>query len=132
MTTKRKIVIGIILLISHLIFFGLGSSLTQKSMNHSFRNGLWRSNAELNLGRYVEYRDISSDINAGKYDFAKCPADLGASELYEKLQSCLRNQECKLILDKLDAHKVAPELFDKKPAGFKYYVINDGIRSCEK
>ena len=132
MTVKRKILLGIVLLISHLMLFSLGSSLTQKSMNRSFRNELWKSNTELNLGRYVEYRDISLDIKAGKYDYAKCPADLGASELYEKLQSCLKSQECKLTLDKLDARKIAPELFDKTPAGFKYYAINkEGIRSCE-
>ena len=132
MTVKRKILLGIVLLISHLMLFSLGSSLTQKSMNRSFRNELWKSNAELNLGRYVEYRDISLDIKAGKYDYANCPADLGASELYEKLQSCLKSQECKLTLDKLDARKIAPELFDKTPTGFKYYAINkEGIRSCE-
>lgn len=132
MTIRQKVTLGIVLLISYLAIFTLGSALTRNSMNSAFKNALWKSDVELNLGRYVEYRDISLDINAGKYDYAKCPADLGASELYEKLQFCLRSQECKLILDKLAANKIAPELFDKKFVGFKYYAVKDGIRTCEE
>ncbi|MFD1122143.1 hypothetical protein ACFQ2T_06485 [Methylophilus flavus] len=131
MTTKRKFMLGLILLISHLIFFIAGANLTRYSMNQSFRDSLWKANAEVNFGRYVEYRGISSNINVGKYADAKCFADLGASGLYEKSLTCLKNRECALFLQKLDVRRTAPELLDKKIIGFKYYATENGIRSCK-
>lgn len=84
----------------------------------------------VDLGRFnVEYRDIAVAIKAGRYESAKCAADLGASAMYDDLKSCLANQDCKAAAGH-EIQKAAPEVLGEAPLKFTYLKSKDRVRSC--
>lgn len=131
MLTKYKVYILVGLwLFSLLLSYGVGSITAHKAALRGFVQQFKSSEIEVGYGRYIEYRDMSTYIEQHKYEAAKCVADLGASSHFEQLETCLADTQCSKLLDK--EHKIAPELFDKKPTGFNYYPIKNGIRSCKE
>lgn len=127
---KRKITLVAILVISHLTFYVLGSVINRQVMLHALSEQFNQTNASLNLGRYTEYRDIALAIRMGKYDNAKCSAELGASAMYDDLKSCLANPNCRAVIER-ETRKVAPEVLGEAPLKFTYLRSKDGIRSCK-
>lgn len=90
-----------------------------------------KSNSMLNLGRYIEYRNIATQIKSGNYDSALCSSELGASSMYDDLKTCLADNNCKDGEFENKVRGVAPETLDKTPLEFNYRDIESGIRSCE-
>jgi hypothetical protein len=78
----------------------------------------------------MEYRDIALNIKAGRYDSAKCAAELGASAMYDDLKSCLANQDCRAAVEQ-EMRKAAPEVLGEAPLKFTYLKSKDRVRSCE-
>lgn len=130
MNWKRKIALAAILLTSHLAAYILGSIVNRQVMLSSISNEFKQANAHVNLGRYMEYRDIALDIKAGRYDSAKCAAELGASATYDDLKSCLASQDCRAAVEQ-EIHKAAPEVLGESPLKFTYLKSKDRVRSCE-
>lgn len=128
---NQKIVWSVIAIIALCFSYGVGSILTYKAALRDFTKQYNDSQIRVGYGRYIGYRNIATNIEKQKYDYAKCAADLSASSLYDELTTCLADKECSKLIDKEKEYKIAPELFDKKPAGFKYYADKDGVRSCE-
>ncbi len=127
---KRKIALVVILLLSHSAVYVLGSFINRQAMLSALSAQFNRTNASLNLGRYTEYRDIALDVKAGKYNNAKCSAELGASAMYDDLKSCLANQGCKGAIEQ-KIREAAPEILGEAPLKFTYLKSKDGIKSCE-
>jgi len=130
--SKKKLIWWILGLIALLSIYTLGSVYGQKAALRSFVKQYKASEIRVDYGRYIDYRNIAMNIEKKKYDYAKCSADLSASSLYDELTECLSDQECSKLIDKDKEYKVAPELFDKKPLGFKYYADKNGIRTCNE
>ncbi len=99
-------------------------------MVNSFQIEFKKSNSILNLGRYIEYRDIAIQIKSGNYDSALCSSELGASSMYDDLKNCFADNDCKDEFEN-KVHDVAPEILGKAPIEFNYKDIVSGIRSCE-
>ena len=127
---NRKIVIAVILLISHFGFYVLGSMVNRQVMLSSFSKEFKQADAEAILGRYDEYKYIALGIKEGKYNKAKCAAELGASAMYDDLKSCVTDQDCRVVIEQ-KLHEVAPEVFGDAPLKFSYINSKDGIKSCE-
>jgi hypothetical protein len=128
---KNKLLVAFTLIITHACVFIIAANLTKDSIHEDLRKELWLSNMEVGLGRYIEYRDISSFIDNRNYLQAKCLADVGASDWYENLEACKGDSQCELRLDKYNAKHKAPELYNASLKKFKHYKINNNIRSCE-
>ncbi len=84
----------------------------------------------LNLGRYIEYKDIAIQIKSGNYDSALCSSELGASSMYDDLKTCFADNECKDDKFENKVRDVAPEILNKVPLEFNYRGIKGGVRSC--
>ena len=128
---NKKIIWSVSIVLALLLSYAVGSIMGKNAALRSFVKQYKASDIEVSYGRYIGYRDISSSIEHQKYDSAKCVADLNASGLYDKLTACLSDNECSKLIAKDTEYKIAPELFDKNPIGFRYYTIKDGTRSCE-
>jgi len=126
---KKTIAIGLILVITHAVFYMFGSIVSRKQILNSLEVDFNKSNASVNLGRYVEYRDIALAIKAEKLDRAICISELGASSMYDDLKSCLANQNCSVAL-KGKIHEAAPEILDEAPLKFNYIKRGDKMRLC--
>jgi hypothetical protein len=129
---NKKILWGVLGVFALLAAYSFGYQYGHKTTLRSFVKQYKDSEIIVGYGRYIDYRNISTDISKGKYDYAKCAADLGASDLYDELLTCLSDKNCSKLIDKEKEYKIAPELFDKKPLGFKYYAVKGGIRSCDE
>lgn len=127
---KLKIALAAILLLSHLAFYILGSVVNRQVMLSSLSKEFNRTNANVNLGRYTEYRDIALVIKASRYDKAKCSVELGASAMYDDLKSCLTNQNCRGAIEQ-KMRAAAPEILGEAPLKFTYIKSKDGVKSCE-
>ena len=88
-----------------------------------------KADARVTLGHYTIYRDMAADITAGRYDRAKCSAELSASSMLDDVRACLGNQECRASLEK-EARQHAPEALGEAPLAFGYIASKDGIRYC--
>lgn len=130
MNIKKKVALTALLVISHAVFFTVGSVVNRQAMMKSLSSEFSKSNARVNLGRYAEYRDIVIYINDREFDKAMCSAQLGASAMYDDLKSCLSNLDCKAALEQ-EVRNVAPEMLGDAQLKFKYLEIKDGIRTCE-
>ena len=98
-------------------------------MLNSLEANFNKSNASVNLGRYVEYRDIAVAIKAEDFDRAICISELGASSMYDDLKSCLASQNCSIAL-KEKIREAAPEVLDEAPLKFNYIESKNNMRSC--
>jgi hypothetical protein len=64
--------------------------------------------------------EISQQINAKRYDHAKCIADVSASFYYRELQACLAEDGCRAVIQD-EVQKTAPELLANDKSKFTYY-----------
>ena len=127
---RRKIIWAVILLIiSHSLFFIGGSTLGKHITLKYFVNETEKTNARLTVGQYRTYRDLAVDINAGRYERAKCIAELVASSMLDEIKACLANQGCRDSVEK-NAREIAPETLGEAPLGFVYVESKNGIRRC--
>lgn len=126
---KRKFAIAVILLLSHFIFYVLGSVINRQIMLSSFAKEFKQADAEATLGRYDEYKYIALNVSEGKYDKVKCAAELGASAMFDDLKSCVADQDCRIVIEQR-LHEAAPEVLGEAPVKFSYVKSKDGIKSC--
>ena len=129
MNTKRVLVLGIVLLASHIAFFVLGEIHNRRVMLNALAAEDNRASAAVDLGLYLEYRDLARDIVAKQYDRALCAAQLGASGRYDDLKACLAAQGCRGAVEQRVQQR-APEILGAAPLNFEYISAKDGIRSC--
>lgn len=128
---KRKLGITVILLLSHFVFYMLGSVINRQIMIESFSKEFKRAEVETDLGRYSEYKYMILNIYDKKFDTVKCAAELGASAMYDDLKSCIAEQDCRGAIEK-KLHETAPEVLGEIPLKFSYVKSKNGIKSCEK
>ena len=128
---KKKIIV-IVLVMSHGVAYVLGSIINREKILSEISKEFERANAEVNLGRYMEYRDIIVSVNDKEYGKAKCYAQLGASAMYDDLKSCVAEADCgNSIMRKINDN--APEILDDGTLNFTYLERNkNGIRLCKK
>jgi hypothetical protein len=129
MGIKKNIAIGLVFLMTHSGTYIIGSSTSRGKMLDVVERDFIRSNAAVNLGRYVEYRDIALSVKSGNYGKALCISSLGASAMYDDLQACIASQECAINLES-QIRNAAPEVLGEAPLEYEYYEINNGVRSC--
>ena len=79
----------------------------------------------------MDYRDLALAIKTGKYDYAVCDAELGASGRLDYLKACLADHDCRSSVEQ-HLRKVAPEVLGEAPLKFTYIASKNGIRSCER
>ena len=127
---KNKIVWTVVLLISHTLFFVGGDIRGKYLAAHYVRMDFEMADAAVVLGQYSVARDIAVNIKAGKYDDAKCSADLEASSKLDDLKSCLSKQKCRLSIEKR-TQEIAPEALSQIPLKFDYKKSENGIRRCD-
>ena len=120
-----------ILTFSHSVFYFIGSVVNRQVMLNSSSVEFKKINSKVNLGRYIEYRDIALQIKSESYDSATCAAELGASSMYDDLKSCFANNNCEGEFAK-KVQNVAPEVLGEAPLVFVYRDIKNGIKSCEE
>jgi hypothetical protein len=130
MNNKSKITIGLMLLITHIGAYFLGAATNREKMLDEFERDFALSNANVNLGRYVEYRDVALSIKSGNHSRALCISRLGASAMYDDLQTCLQSKDCGSNLER-EIRDAAPEILGAHPLGFAYIGSVDGIRTCD-
>jgi len=130
MTVKKKVVIALLLLVSHSTFYILGSIINRNVMLGLMTNRIEEDIAKITLGRYVEDRQIVLDIKGGNAGKAKCMAELFASNMYDDLKSCLGKQNCRSAMEQ-KIHQFAPEVLGEVAMPFTYIESKNGIRSCE-
>ena len=100
-------------------------------MLNSLKIEFKKSLSMLNLGRYVQYRDIVTQIKSGNYSRAMCSSELGASLMYDELKTCFIDNNCNGEFEK-KVRDVAPEVFGEAPLEFKYRDEENGVRSCKQ
>jgi len=131
MNMKRMIALAVVLITSHLVFFVLGEIHNRRAMFSTFAIQDRRTSGAVDLGLYLEYRDIALDILAKEDDKALCAAQLGASGRYDDLKACLASQDCRIAIEQRVRER-APEVLGEAPLKFTYIAAKDGIRSCER
>jgi len=129
MQIKKALKIGLILAITHASFYMLGSVINRKQMLHLLALDFDKTNASVNLGRYVEYRDIAAAIKAGDLSRAICISELGENAMYNDIKSCLANQGCSIVI-KENIREAAPEILDQTPLKFDHIKRKGNIISC--
>lgn len=72
------------------------------------------------ISRYSTPVEISQQIDAKRYDHAKCIADVSASFYYRELQACLAEEGCRAVIHD-EVQKTAPELLTGEKSKFTYY-----------
>ena len=127
---RKKIVVIGLLFITHLLvlFCGLffGGKVSDAYIHQKFEN----VNAEIHLAHYVLFRDFSKSLKSGQLDKPKCSADLGASSNFDTIKSCLKNEQCRiLIADQVAAQ--APEINENGSLPFTYLPVKEGRRYCQ-
>jgi len=125
----KRVVWGIALLASHLLFFAGGSVLARHGALGDFVQQTKRADAQVTLGHYSAYRDIAVEITTKRYDRAKCNAELMASSMLDDVKACVGNPNCKGALEE-HVRKVAPEALGQSPVPFGYIAMKGGGRSC--
>jgi hypothetical protein len=137
---KRIFALVVILILSHLAFYVLGSVINRHMMLNAFAREYTSTQASADLGLYMDYRYIATAIKGKQYGNALCNAELNASEHYDKLRACMDSEACKNVIEE-EVQKVAPEVLGKAPLKFTYvprkdgirtFTYNDGLKSCGK
>jgi len=131
MNTKTTALVGITLIVSHAAFFALGAISNRRATLNAFATQERTANGAVDLGLYLDYRDIALAITGKQYDRALCAAQLGASGRLDDVKACLAIRDCRIVLEQR-VRQSAPEITDGAPLPFRYIAARDGIRSCEK
>lgn len=126
---KKQILFAVVLFASHAIVFFGGTVLGKESTTNGFLAATRLADAEVILGHYSTYRDISVEIGSGEYRRAKCNADLGASAMFDGLRDCLLDTRCATRLQQI-ALSVAPEILGDGPMPFDYASTKNGRKDC--
>ena|ERR1700730_1284290 len=126
---KKRLVLVVVLVISHLLFLVGGTIAGRHTALKYFVTETEKADARVTLGHYAVYRDIAVDIKAGKYDKAKCRAELGASSMFDEVKACVANKNCGPSVEK-EARQSAPEVLGQGPLAFGYIASKNGIRQC--
>lgn len=130
MASNNKRLLWIVaLLISHLLFFFIGSATGRYLTFHSFARQTEKAEAQENIGRYIVYRDLAGDMKAGRHKNAKCSADLLASSFFDDARRCAANSECWGSLPQDQVQRM-PEVTGSIPLPFDYIEAKNGIRRC--
>ena len=127
MKTRLTWIIG--LLLSHLLLFIAGSATGRYVTFNYVAGEAERADTRVNMGHYIAYRDIASDIKSGRYGSAKCNADLIASSLFDDARRCAASKDCWDLIEKEQRERV-PEAVGKIPLPFDYIEPKNGIRRC--
>lgn len=128
---KRKVVLAVILIVSHVAIFILGGIVSQHTMLKAFAVEEKKASAVVDLGLYSTYLYIALAIKAKQHEKALCVAELGASGWYDDLKECLADQNCRPTIEQ-KLRKDAPEVLGEAPLKFTYTATKDGIKSCEQ
>jgi hypothetical protein len=126
---RKRVIWGIVLVASHLLFFAGGSALARHTALGDFIRQTERADAQVTLGHYTVYRDIAVEISSRRYDRAKCNAELLASSMLDDVKGCLGNVTCRGAVEE-NVRKVAPEVLGQAPVAFGYIALKGGGRSC--
>lgn len=126
---KTKLVLIGVLIVSHVAFFVLGGIVNRHMMLNAFATEVKNANAAVDLGLYLEYRDIALAITAKEYENALCAAQLGASGRYDDLKTCLADQRCRFTVEQHLKDR-APEILGEAPLKFAYIEARNGVRPC--
>ncbi|MHB8624413.1 MAG: hypothetical protein ACYC9J_15265 [Sulfuricaulis sp.] len=124
---KRKIVLIVILILSHFVFYVLGAIVNRHNMLSAFTREYTNAQSGDDLGSYINYRYIALAIKARQYENALCNAELNASNRYDDLKACMADEACKTAIEE-EVQKLAPEVLGKAPLQFTYIPRKDGIR----
>lgn len=131
MNTKKTVLVGIALVVSHAAFFALGGITNRRAMSHAFAREERTANGAVDLGLYLDYRDIAGAISGKQYDRALCAAQLGASGRFDDVKACLAVQDCRIAIEQR-VRQSAPEVTGAAPLPFGYIADKGGFRSCEQ
>lgn len=131
MNMKKKIVLAVVLIVSHVVLYVLGAVINRHMMLHAFAVEERNANAAVDLGLYLDYRYTALAIKERRYESGLCAAQLGASGRYDDLKSCLADQDCRPTIEQRLRER-APEVLGEAPLKFTYIAAKDRIRSCEQ
>lgn len=126
---KKQVLFVIALCVSHTIIFFGGIVLGKQRASHEILAATQLTDAEVILGHYSIYRDISAEIGSAKFDKAKCNADLGASAMFDGVKGCLSDANCRAGLQQM-ALTIAPEILGDGTIPFDYVSTKNGRKEC--
>ena len=86
--------------------------------------------ASLLPGEYISYVYISEKIRDGRYESAKCLADLRASSAFDQISECIKNDLCVEHLNESFLSRRS-EFIENNNLPFVYYPESEGVRECE-
>ena len=127
---KRIILLSVLLGITHLLVFGIGSAFGERTALKDFTTQTEKADAQVSLGHYTVYRDIAVSIKNNRYERAKCSAQLTASAFLDDVKRCVANSACRGSIE-TEAHKLAPEVLGQAPLSFDYIGSKGGVRTCD-
>lgn len=103
-------------------FFGFRAGLNKAEASDSqVYEALALANAAAHLRVFSE---ISEGIQEGRYASAKCKADLSASRLFEQVNKCIDNADCRAQLSDVFEAQI-PSILANEQLTFKYYSSAD-------
>lgn len=114
---RKKIVLSIVLVVTHLGVFLVGSTIGAMNGKKAYSIASFRENEHVLLSNYVYYRDIALGIKSGDVNRARCLAELNASVAIDGLHYCLADSGCADQLTQ-NARKLAPEVLGEAPLPF--------------
>lgn len=126
---KPKITWLLILLVTHLVAFVVGSEVEKRFAFKYFAEQTRSADAKVAFGHYVNYRNIAVGIKEAKYQEALCQAELTASSFLDDLRTCISNVTCRAALEN-EPKQIAPELFAGSSLPFTYIEAKNGVRKC--
>lgn len=126
--TRRRTWI-LVLVCSHLLLLLVGSGLGRYLTFQSFTRQAEKADMEVNIGRYITYRDLASSLKAGNYNSAKCSADLIASSFFDDVKRCAAHKDCWGSLRGDQVERI-PEVTGLAPVPFDYINAANGVRRC--
>jgi len=120
----KKTAIWIALLaVTHTFFFAACAAFGRHNALTDFVRQTKNADAQVNLGVYTVYRDIAIAIAGGRYDRAKCQAEVMASSMLDDIKRCVAESGCRSVIG-ASVQKIAPEALGQVPLPFKYLEMN--------